>query len=147
MYVLSREGVGSGAWRSLVAHLLWEQGVASSNLAAPTIAAELWRRKIMVARIYKPAKTAMQQGKAGTRDWVLVYEPQSPRVIEPLMGWTSSDDTRSQICMRFESLDEAVAYATRHGIPFRIDEPAKTELKPKSYAENFKYGRVGLWTH
>ena len=26
----------NGAWRSLVAHLLWEQGVASSNLAAPT---------------------------------------------------------------------------------------------------------------
>jgi hypothetical protein len=101
----------------------------------------------MVARIYKPAKTAMQQGKAGTRDWVLDYEPQSPRVIEPLMGWTSSDDTRSQIRMRFETLGEAVAYATRHGTPFRIDEPAKTELKPKSYAENFKYGRVGLWTH
>ncbi len=55
------------------------------------------------------------------------------------MGWTSSDDMRSQIRMRFETLDEAVAYATRHGIPFRIDEPAKTELKPKSYAENFKY--------
>jgi hypothetical protein len=101
----------------------------------------------MTARIFKPAMTAMQQGKAGTRDWVLVYEPQSPRVIEPLMGWTSSDDMRSQIRMRFESLEEAVAYATRHGIPFRIDEPPQTELKPKSYAENFKFGRVDRWTH
>ncbi len=27
-----------GAWRSLVAHLLWEQGVAGSNPAAPTSA-------------------------------------------------------------------------------------------------------------
>ena len=26
-----------GAWRSLVAHLVWDQRVASSNLAAPTI--------------------------------------------------------------------------------------------------------------
>jgi hypothetical protein len=101
----------------------------------------------MVARIYKPAKNVMQQGCAGTREWVLDYAPASPREIEPLMGWTSSDDTRTQIRMQFATLDEAVAYATRHGIPFRIDEPQKSELKPKSYAENFKFGRVGLWTH
>jgi hypothetical protein len=101
----------------------------------------------MAARIYQPAKTAMQQGKAGTREWVLDYEPQFPRAIEPLMGWTSSGDTRAQIRMRFETLEEAVAYATRHGIPFRIEAPQTTELKPKSYAENFKYGRVDRWTH
>ena len=101
----------------------------------------------MAARIYKPAKTAMQQGRAGMREWVLEYEPQSPRTIEPLMGWTSSGDTRSQIRMQFASLEEAVGYATRRGITFRIDEPQKTALKPKSYAENFKFGRVGRWTH
>jgi hypothetical protein len=102
---------------------------------------------LMAARIYKPAKTAMQQGDAGTREWVLEYEPQSPRTIEPLMGWTSSGDTRSQIRMQFASLEEAVAYATRRGIAFRIDEPQKAELKPKSYAENFKFGRIDRWTH
>jgi ETC complex I subunit-like protein len=101
----------------------------------------------MVARIYKPAKTAMQQGGAGTREWVLDYEPASPREIEPLMGWTSSDDTRSQIRMQFATLEEAVAYATRHGIPFRVDEPKKMELKPKAYADNFKFGRLDRWTH
>ena len=63
------------------------------------------------------------------------------------MGWTSSTDTRTQVRMRFQTLEEAVAYATRHGIPFRIDEPNKTGLKPKSYAENFKFGRVDRWTH
>ncbi|MGO8843211.1 MAG: ETC complex I subunit [Methyloceanibacter sp.] len=101
----------------------------------------------MVARIYKPAKTAMQQGPAGTREWVLDYAPESARMIEPLMGWTSSGDTRSQIRMQFDSLEEAVAYASRQGIPFRIDEPQKTNLKSKSYAENFKFGRVDRWTH
>jgi hypothetical protein len=101
----------------------------------------------MVARIYKPAKTAMQQGPAGTREWVLDYAPASVRMIEPLMGWTSSGDTRSQIRMQFDSLEEAVAYASRQGIPFRIDEPQKTNLKSKSYAENFKFGRVDRWTH
>jgi hypothetical protein len=101
----------------------------------------------MAARIFKPAQSAMQQGRAGTDEWVLEFERQSPRSVEPLMGWTSSDDTRTQIRMRFPTLEEAVAYATREGIPFRIDEPQKTELRPKSYAENFKFGRIERWTH
>jgi hypothetical protein len=107
----------------------------------------LMTRMLMAARIYKPVKTAMQQGRAGTREWVLEFEPQSPQTIEPLMGWTSSGDTRSQIRMQFASLEEALAYVTRHGIPFRIYEPQKTELTPKSYAENFKFGRIDRWTH
>jgi len=104
-------------------------------------------RHDMVARIFKPAKTAMQQGSAGTHEWVLLYEPESPRTIEPLMGWTSSDDTRSQVRLQFASQEEAIAYATRQGIPFRIEEPPKAELKPKSYADNFKFGRLDRWTH
>ena len=101
----------------------------------------------MAARIYKPAKTAMQQGLAGTRDWVLEYEPEKPRVIEPLMGWTSSAETKPQVRMSFASKEEAVAFATRQGIAFRLEEPQKTGLRPKSYAENFKFGRLDRWTH
>ncbi|HKS94725.1 MAG TPA: NADH dehydrogenase ubiquinone Fe-S protein 4, partial [Terriglobia bacterium] len=62
----------------------------------------------MAARIYKPAKTAMQQGTALTREWVLEFVPDEPRTIEPLMGWTSSADTRPQVRMSFASKDEAV---------------------------------------
>jgi hypothetical protein len=101
----------------------------------------------MVARIHKPAKNAMQSGRAGTDDWVLEFEPEIPNVIEPLMGWTSSADTKRQIRMRFDSKEEAIAYATRHGIPFRLEEPKKNVVRPKSYAENFKYGRPDRWTH
>jgi hypothetical protein len=101
----------------------------------------------MAARIYKPAKTAMQQGKAQTRDWVLEFMPDEPRTIEPLMGWTSSADTRPQVRMSFASKEEAVAYATRHGIAFRLEEPHKSGIGPKSYAENFKFGRPDRWTH
>jgi hypothetical protein len=101
----------------------------------------------MTARIFKPAQSAMQQGRAGTDEWVLEFERRSPRKIEPLMGWTSSDDTRTQVRVRFPTLEEAIAYATREGIAFRIEEAKKTELKPKSYAENFKFGRVDRWTH
>jgi hypothetical protein len=101
----------------------------------------------MVARIYKPAQNAMQQGKAASRDWVLEYVSDQPRTIEPLMGWTSSTDTKSQVRMSFATKEEAVAFATRHGIAFRLEEPRKCELRPKSYAENFKFGRPDRWTH
>jgi hypothetical protein len=101
----------------------------------------------MVARIYKPAKTPMQQGTGLTREWVLEYVPETPKTIEPLMGWTSQTDTRTQVRLSFATKEEAIAFATRQGIPFRLDEPQRTELRPKSYAENFKFGRVDRWTH
>ena len=101
----------------------------------------------MVARIYRPAKTAMQSGQARTKEWVLEYAPEAAREVEPLMGWTSSRDMKSQIRLEFASKDEAIAYAERNGIPFRIVEPKTRKLVRKSYADNFKYGRIGKWTH
>ena len=71
----------------------------------------------MLARIYRPAKTAMQSGKAKTNDWRLEFEPASARTIDPLMGWTSSTDMNGQVRLAFETSEEAVAYAERHGIP------------------------------
>ena len=79
----------------------------------------------MAARIYQPAKTAMQQGLAGTREWILEYEPEQPKLIEPLMGWTSSTETKPQVRMSFASKEEAVAFATRQGIAFRARGAAK----------------------
>ena len=77
----------------------------------------------MAARIYKPAQTAMQSGPARAKEWLLEYEPESPREIDPLMGWTSSRDMKSQISLAFDTKDEAVAYAERNGIPYRVNEP------------------------
>lgn len=101
----------------------------------------------MTARIYKPAQNVMQQGKGATRDWVLEYVADQPRLIEPLMGWTSSSDTKRQIRLSFTTKEEAVAYATENGIAYRLEEPAVSKVQPKSYAENFKYGRPDSWTH
>lgn len=101
----------------------------------------------MVARIYRPAKTAMQSGRAGTRSWVLEYEPEQPREVEPLMGWTSSADMKQQLSLRFPSKEAAIAYAERNDIPYRLFEPGPRRRRPKSYADNFKYGRIGQWTH
>jgi hypothetical protein len=102
---------------------------------------------IMTARIYKPAKTAMQSGHARTKDWVLEFEPESARQVDPLMGWTSSADTTQQVKLRFESRDDAVAYAERKGLAYRVSEPKARKPVRKSYADNFKFGRIGSWTH
>jgi hypothetical protein len=101
----------------------------------------------MTARIYRPAKTAMQSGHAKARDWVLDYEPEEPRVVESLMGWTTSGDMKGQIRLRFATKDEAVAYAERHGIPYQVFETKSTPRRGLSYADNFAYGRRTPWTH
>ncbi|KAB0539913.1 ETC complex I subunit [Pseudochrobactrum saccharolyticum] len=101
----------------------------------------------MVARIYRPAKTAMQSGKAKTEAWFLEYEPEVARKIEPLMGYTSSRDMKSQIRMSFESLEEAIAYAQKYGIAYRIEEPKEAKRRKVSYTDNFRFDRQQPWTH
>jgi len=102
---------------------------------------------MMTARIYKPAKTAMQSGRANTRDWVLDFEPAEPRVVEPLMGWTSSGDMRSQVRLRFATKEEAVAYAERRGIAYQVQDGKPAARHGLSYADNFAANRRGSWTH
>ena len=101
----------------------------------------------MTARIYKPAKTAMQSGLARTKDWVLEHEAEAAREIDPLMGWTSSRDMDQQVKLSFETKEEAIAFAERHGIPYAIEEPQVRKAVRKAYADNFKFGRIGAWTH
>jgi hypothetical protein len=100
----------------------------------------------MTARIYFPARNAMQSGQAKDK-WILEYEPESPRQIEPLMGWTSSTDMKSQVKLRFDNKDEAIAYATRNGIPYRVEEPKVPTRKVVSYSDNFKFNRLVPWSH
>ena len=101
----------------------------------------------MIARIYRPAKTAMQSGKAKTRDWVLEFAPASARKADPLMGWTQSSDMNGQINLSFDSRDEAVAYAQANGIAFQVIEPKTPKRIIKTYADNFAPGRKQPWTH
>ena len=101
----------------------------------------------MRARIYQPTKNAMQSGRARTKQWVLEYEPETPREIDPLMGWTSSSDMRQQIELEFATSEEAVAYAEKNAIPFQVFEPHKPAAKAKSYADNFRFDRKVPWSH
>jgi hypothetical protein len=95
----------------------------------------------MDVRIYRPAKTAMQSGLGNTKKWVLEFDPTAPEVIDPLMGWTGSADTQGQVRLRFASKDEAVAYAEKRGLAYRVFEPREARLRPKSYADNFRHDR------
>jgi len=101
----------------------------------------------MTARIYKPARNAMQSGQSKTR-WLLDYDPEARREIEPLMGWTSSTDMNQQIKLWFETKDEAIAYAEKNGIAYRVEEERPSAgRRALSYSDNFKFNRVGQWTH
>lgn len=103
----------------------------------------------MLARIYQPSRSAMQSGQAKTRFWLLEFVPADARVIDPLMGWTGSDDMASQVQLRFETREEAVAYAERHGIPYQVADPKKRGhiLRQNGYGDNFANGRRAAWTH
>src|ERR1700753_2764180 len=101
----------------------------------------------MRARIYQPTKNAMQSGRARTKNWLLEYEPEAPREIDPLMGWTSSTDMRSQIELEFDSREEAMAYADAHGIACQVFEPHLTKARAKSYSDNSRYDRKIPWSH
>ena len=101
----------------------------------------------MKARIYRPAKTAMQSGRAKTRDWVLEFVDKSRRASDPVMGWTSVDGTSGQVRMLFDTREEAIAYARREGLVFSVEEPRESKRLVKSYAANFDPSRKQPWTH
>lgn len=103
----------------------------------------------MRARIYQPAKTATQSGTAKTHQWVLDYAPARARAVDPLMGWTSSSDTQTQVRLHFETKEEALDYAEANGIDALVQEPKtrKPNIRPRGYGENFAPDRRTVWTH
>ena len=103
----------------------------------------------MPARIYQPARNAMSSGMGKTKTWVLEFAANEPRDIDPLMGWTGSSDTQSQVRLKFDSKDAALAYAKEHGIMATVQDPheRKPNIRPGGYGDNFATNRRGPWTH
>lgn len=103
----------------------------------------------MRARIFQPARNAMQSGTAKTRDWVLEFAPAEAREIDPLMGWTSSADTQRQVRLRFATRAAAEDYAKAHGIEAEVlqSHQRAPNIRPGGYGENFATYRKGVWTH
>jgi hypothetical protein len=107
------------------------------------------QRQPPTARIYRAPKSAMQSGRARAGDWVLQFEPAEPKRIDPLTGWSGSGDTAGQVRLSFPSAQAAIAYAQAKGWPFQVETPppARAEIKPKSYSDNFRFGRTENWSH
>lgn len=103
----------------------------------------------MPARIYKPAPTTTQSGMANAKEWVLEFVSETRREVDPLMGWTSNDDTQAQVRLRFPTKEAALEYASDHGIDAVVQEPhaRKINIRPGGYADNFSPNRRQTWTH
>ena len=101
----------------------------------------------MQVRIYRRSKSAMQSGRANSDQWVLEFPPSAPRHAYPLNGWTMSADMNRQLRLEFDSEAEAIAYAEKQGLAY-VREPVQVRrIRPKSYSDNFRYDRIGRWTH
>ena len=102
----------------------------------------------MEARIYRPNKSAMTSGRGNTKAWVLEFvKPGARRSADPLMGWTSIDDTSGQVRLEFDTQEQAVEYAQREGMTFRVEEARERKRLVKTYSENFAFDRKQPWTH
>ncbi|MBP2549150.1 hypothetical protein J2858_002073 [Neorhizobium galegae] len=101
----------------------------------------------MTAKIFRPAKTAMQSGKAKTHLWVLEFDQQEPRRIDPVLGYTSQSDMNQQVRLTFETLEQAQSYAERNGIEYRVIPPKEAARQVVSYTDNFRFNRIQPWTH
>lgn len=101
----------------------------------------------MRARIYQPPKSAMQSGRAGTDRWLLEFEPDHARRADALMGWIGGTETQTQVHLSFETQAEAIAYAEANAIAYDLELPQHRVVRPKAYADNFRYGRSENWTH
>ena len=100
----------------------------------------------MLAKIYQPAPSAMTSGRA-KRYWVLEFVGKASSIIDPLIGTKRSTDMRSQLELKFDTLEEAVAYAKANDIPHQVLQSQKMKRIPRSYADNFAFDRKLPWTH
>ena len=99
------------------------------------------------ARIYQQPRNAMQSGMANTQEWMLEFEQTEAQRADPLMGWIGSADTQAQVRLKFDSRAEAVGYAETNGVAYDVELPQVRKIRPKAYADNFKFTRFENWTH
>tara|TARA_A100001011_G_scaffold382176_1_gene451577 strand:- start:1570 stop:1881 length:312 start_codon:yes stop_codon:yes gene_type:complete len=103
----------------------------------------------MTVRIFKPARTAMQSGTAKADRWILEFDSTDSKRVDPLMGWTGSANTQTQVRLLFENKQDAIDYAERKGLVYVINEnqPRKLVIRKNGYGDNFATDRRTSWTH
>lgn len=101
-----------------------------------------------MARIFQPPKSAMQSGRAKAQGWMLVFAPAEAKALDPLTGWVGSGDMRGQVRLQFDTRGQAIAYAESQGLAYEVEpETAAAAIRPKVYADNFRFGRHENWSH
>jgi len=78
-----------------------------------------------VARIYQPGRSVATSARSRP-GWRLVFERRTAPFIEPLMGYTGSRDTLTQVELSFPTLESAIRYAERQGLNYVVRTPAGT---------------------
>ncbi len=101
----------------------------------------------MLAKIYRPAKNAMQSGKAGTIKWRLEFMLATAPRPDALMGWISGADPNGQVLMSFDTKEAAIEFARTHGIPHQIAEAPEAKRQIRAYSDNFAFKRREPWSH
>ncbi|HAD25267.1 MAG TPA: ETC complex I subunit [Alphaproteobacteria bacterium] len=102
----------------------------------------------MVARIYQPAKNAMQSGRGNSDHWLMDFEASAAKRVEPLMGWTSASDMKNnEVRLKFDSREAAIAFAEKHGIDYQLIPPTPKRRRIRTYSDNFRSDRTMPWTH
>lgn len=99
------------------------------------------------ARIFRRAPSTTQSGHLRYKNWRLSYPRQMTQTREPLMGWTSASETLPEVVMDFPTKDAAIAFASKHGIPYAVEEPVHRATRIRSYGENFVTDRRIPWSH
>ena len=105
----------------------------------------------MTARIYRPARNAMQSGQVGSQTkWMLEYSVNQPTKRDPLMGWPGNGDMKTQVKLSFSTLEEAKKYAQKHKINAVVvpdNQKRNHKIRALGYGENFRNDRAEPWTH
>lgn len=99
------------------------------------------------AIIYRPARGVMQAGSSLTHRWCLEFAPQERERLDPLMGWPGSSDTRQEVTLHFPTRQAAEAYARHRRIRYVVRAPHDESMQRRTYADNFRPDRIGLWSH
>jgi len=97
--------------------------------------------------IKKPCKTNMQSGYKKTKNWIIEFSFDSSLNRDVLMGWNSSSNTKKQVKLSFDTLDDAKSWCMKNSFNFTIEDQSLKNVKAKNYASNFSNNRRTSWTH
>jgi len=101
-------------------------------------------RRVSIYEVPKPT-TQSAIGLCGL--WKLRFDVagHDTRWENPLMGWSSGRDTMAgEVSLKFNSKEDAIAYANQHGFEFVVDDTPgfNANPQPKAYATKIRHKKI-----